>query len=211
MTVQMQDIGMRRTIERLPPRCPDVTREDALAELARLEGRRWAVLDFETASFLEPRVIEVGLVGSDGAVLLESLVDPRIPITEQVTGIHGLTNADVDGAPAWPSVQRELARVLRAHGIEVLVAFNASFEAMCLAYNAEAYGIEGLDVELVCVQRVAVGLLGPGENGWLSLQAACARVGTGLAPTHRAVADCAATAELAGALRTSCGGSSPPG
>ncbi|MEZ4322197.1 MAG: 3'-5' exonuclease [Myxococcota bacterium] len=193
--------GIRKVLERLPPRCPDVSVEEARAELARLDGRRWAVLDFETASFHEPRVIEVGLVASDGTVLMDELVDPRIPITTRVTEIHGLTDTDVAGADAWPAVQARLGRVLREAGIEVVVAFNTSFEAMCLAYNAEAYGIAGLEVELVCMQRVALGLLGPGESGWLSLRRACEEAGVEEVPTHRAVADCVATIGLQCALR----------
>jgi len=192
--------GIRKVLERLPPHCAEVSQDEALAELARLDGRRWAVLDFETASFCEPRVVEVGLVGMDGDVLMEELVAPRIPITERVTGIHGLADADVAGADAWPAVQARLGRVLREHGVEVVVAFNASFEAMCLAYNAEAYGIAGLEVELVCMQRVALGLLGPDESGWLSLKRACEHVGVEEVPTHRAVADCNATVSIVPAL-----------
>jgi len=194
--------GIRKVLERLPPHRAEVSEDEALAELARLEGRRGAVLDFETASFNEPRVVEVGLVGMNGDVLMEELVDPRIPITERVTGIHGLTDADVAGADAWPAVQARLGRVLRECGVELVVAFNASFEAMCLAYNAEAYGIVGLEVELACMQRVALGLLGPDEGGWLSLRRACEQVGVVEVPTHRAVADCVATIEL---QRVLCG------
>lgn len=206
--------GIRKVLERLPPHCAEVSEDEALAEFARLDGRRWAVLDFETASFNEPRVVEVGLVGMDGEVLMEELVDPRIPITERVTGIHGLTDADVDGADAWPAVQARLERVLRESGVEVVVAFNASFEAMCLAYNAEAFGLEPSKPELVCMQKVALGLLGPGENenGWLSLRAACERVGVEALPTHRAVADCIATVQLTARMSATlrCG-STPEG
>ena len=63
-------------------------------------------------------------------------------------------------------------------------------------HNAEAYGMAGLEVELVCMQRVALGLLGPGESGWLSLRRACEQVGVEEVPTHRAVADCVATVSL---------------
>ncbi len=99
----MVNTGIRKVLDRLPPHCAEVSVEEALEELARLDGRRWAVLDFETASFCEPRVVEVGLVGMDGEVLMEELVNPRIPITERVTGIHGLTDADVAGADAVSS------------------------------------------------------------------------------------------------------------
>ena len=115
--------------------------------------------------------------------------------------VPGLTDTDVAGADAWPAVQARLGRVLGEAGIEVVVAFNTSFEAMCLAYNAEAYGIAGLEVELVCMQRVALGLLGPGESGWLSLRRACEQAGVEEVPTHRAVADCVATIGLQCALR----------
>ena len=99
--------------------CHKPPEAEALGRLEALRGRRWAVLDFETASEHHPLVIEVGLIDADGAVLLEALVDPGIPITPFVQAIHGLTDTDLRGASSWPEVQERMATVLREHDIEV--------------------------------------------------------------------------------------------
>lgn len=48
-----------------------------------------AVLDFETTGLDTPHVVEVALVGSDGRVLLETLVRPGVPIPTEATEVHG--------------------------------------------------------------------------------------------------------------------------
>lgn len=95
--------------------CHKPTAEEACSRLAAIDGRRWAVLDFETASKDHPLVVEVAC---DGTVLLETLVDPGIPITQFVMDIHGISDADVHGAPTWPEAQEQMAKVLRENGVE---------------------------------------------------------------------------------------------
>lgn len=197
---------MPTPIEELPVvklalNCHKPPRDEALKRLVAIHGRRWAVLDFETASKDHPLVIEVGLVDADGAVLLECMVQPGIPITPFVHAIHKITDDDVADAEPWPEVQARMARVLREHGIEVVLAYNAAFEGMCLAYNAKAWGIDPLEVELECLQEIACGLTGYKEGTeWLSLRTACQRLGVERLSGHRAVADCKATVPLVAAM-----------
>jgi DNA polymerase III epsilon subunit-like protein len=190
------------TIEPLTLRCHRPPVQEAKARLTALSKRRWAVLDFETASEDHPMVIEIGLVGPEGQVLFESLVQPTIPITQLVFGVHGIADEELVGAPTWPEVQTAMAQVLRDNGIDLVLAYNAVFERMCLEYNAAAWGLPVLDVDLECLQELACGLLGykPGTE-WLSLRTACEQLGIERTASHRAVADCQATVPLVAALQ----------
>lgn len=191
------------TIEPLTLYCHRPPVAEARLRLGALSQRSWAVLDFETASEDHPMVVEVGLVGPAGEVLFESLVQPTIPVTPLVFGIHGIADEDLLGAPTWPEVQAAMGEALRDSGVDLVLADNAAFERMCLDYNAAAWGIPELDVELECLQELACGLLGykPGTE-WLSLRAACEQLGIERTASHRAVADCQATVPLVRALAT---------
>lgn len=190
------------TIEPLTLHCHRPPIHETKARLNALSKRRWAVLDFETASEDHPMVIEAGLVGPAGEVLFESLVQPTITITPLVFGVHGITDEELVGAPTWPEVQAAIDEVLRGNGIDFVLAYNAAFERMCLEYNAAAWGLPVLDVELECLQELACGLLGykPGTE-WLSLRTACEQLGIERTASHRAVVDCKATASLGRALQ----------
>ena len=189
----------RPKIAPLARECRAAPAREATALLRELEGVRWAVLDFETAAFLEPRVVEVGLVDQDGHVLVDELVDPGIPMAAEVVAIHGIEDSDVRGCAWWPEVQAKLAAALSE--IDVVVAFSARFEAMCLDYNAALWGLPPLRPRFICAQQIASGLVGLNEEGrWLSLRTACARVGIPHDRAHRAVEDCRVTAQLLSTL-----------
>lgn len=175
--------------------CRPVPRDAAVNGLRSLEGQRWAVLDFETAAFHEPRVVEVGLVDRDGKVLVEGLVDPGIPMEKRVIELHGLRDEDVADQRRWPELQEELARALEQ--VDVVVAFSARFESMCLDYNARLWGLQPLRPTFVCAQELAIGFVGLNEEkNWLSLRSACSRLGLAQERSHRAVDDCIATVKV---------------
>lgn len=96
--------------------------------LTRLfSGEGFVVLDTETTGLgARAEIIEVAAVDSSGEVLLESRVWPRagrVPVSS--TRVHGLTTADLMGAPTWPVVLLRLER--RLAGRRVL-AWNAPFD-----------------------------------------------------------------------------------
>ena len=67
---------------------------------------------------------------------LVTLVDPGTP-TIRYTQVHGITRADLDGAPTWPSLLPALRRVMRG---ATMVAHNASFEARALHATLARHG-----------------------------------------------------------------------
>lgn len=58
-----------------------------------------------------------------GDVLLESLVNPQIPVTEDALDVHGISDAMVAVAPTWDQV---LSEVLRVTAGRKILAYNAA-------------------------------------------------------------------------------------
>lgn len=86
---------------------------------------RYTVVDVEGNGQQPPDLVEVATVSIRSGVLGEPsswLVKPARPIRYFATRIHGLTNHDVDSAPAFADVEAEVRRALDA---DVLVAHNA--------------------------------------------------------------------------------------
>lgn len=119
-------------------------RETRLREAGGTDPRllEFAVLDTETTG-LDPRadrVCEIALVRmrGDGTVLdtYDTLVDPACPIRN--TEFHGILDADVRGAPAFPEIAAELLD--RMSGA-ILVAHNLRFDAGMLEAELRRAGL----------------------------------------------------------------------
>lgn len=170
---------------------------DLLGRFARWRVRRWArrmiaqgavVLDTETTD-LFGRVVEIAVVTADGEILLDSLVDPQEPISAAATAVHGLSDADVAGAPPFARLAGQLHAVLAGRPV--------------LAYNAP-YDEAVVRAELQRLSAPAAALLG--QRPWGCLMRARAAYDQDawvrLDGSHRAAGDAAAAArvlrELAG-------------
>jgi len=90
----------------------------------------YAVVDVETTG-LSPandRIVEIAVVRVWAGVILHrwsSLVSPGVPISPFATACHGLTDADVAGAPALTSVLPTVRRLVAGCTI---AAHNAVFD-----------------------------------------------------------------------------------
>jgi DNA polymerase III epsilon subunit-like protein len=98
-----------------------------------LRGLPLAILDAETTG-RDPnvaRVVQIAVVHAElgdetsPRLAFTSLVKPPIPIPPDSTAIHGITDADVAGAPDWMDVA---ADVLVALKDRVVVAYNAPYD-----------------------------------------------------------------------------------
>jgi DNA polymerase III epsilon subunit-like protein len=99
----------------------------------------WVVLDTETTG-LEPgcEIVQIAVVRGDGVVLLDTLVKPMQPIPDEVSQIHGITDADVQNAPSFLEVW---SCVLEAIGTRDLLVYNASFDLMMMHSSLAHYGV----------------------------------------------------------------------
>jgi DNA polymerase-3 subunit epsilon len=178
----------------------------AAAAAATTSARAWAqrmvanphvvYLDTETTGLdSSAEIIEIALVDGSGRVLLDSLVRPQRAIPTDATRIHGITNADVAGAPLWGDLWPQVSALLAAHTV---VVYNASFDyrMVCQMNRAAALAAPPDDWQCAMLQYsnfAAVWHARFGNFRWHRLDDAAARfVAPGAAPSHRALADAVA-------------------
>jgi DNA polymerase III subunit epsilon len=116
-----------------------IEREEIAAVIAmhqedRDEAIKWArtrlsedavILDTETTGLYSAEVIQISVIDMQGQILLDSLVKPIKPIPADATAIHGITDAMVADAPAWPAVFPHLVDVLKDRTV---ITYNADFD-----------------------------------------------------------------------------------
>ena len=128
---------------------------------ADLEPAAAVVLDTETTD-LDGVVIEIAVLdAATGAVLLDTLVSPDgVPIEVGARAVHGISDADLTGAPRWADV---LPAFLAAVDGRRILAYNADFDRGAItATHVRA----GLDVtELPAEGRW--GCLMAAQSAWL--------------------------------------------
>ena len=81
----------------------------------KLHSTLHASIDVETADNNRSSICQVGVVlyeHGEQVETYETLVDPRVPFGMRQTRVHGLTAADVAGAPTWPHVAGKLRQLL---------------------------------------------------------------------------------------------------
>ena len=106
---------------------------EAAAAWARtvLDDPASVILDTETTGLHEgARIVEIAVLGVDGSVLLDSLVNPGEPIPGEATAIHGITDDTVKDAPTFSDLLAQLTAAL--HNRKVVI-YNRTFDKRRLA------------------------------------------------------------------------------
>jgi DNA polymerase-3 subunit epsilon len=88
------------------------------------------------------RIVEIGLIiGQKGEVLARHnwLINPGIPIPEEVSKIHGIKDEDVKDSPSFADVAKEIIELLHGH---VPGAYNAPFDRGFVLAEMRRAGIE---------------------------------------------------------------------
>jgi DNA polymerase-3 subunit epsilon len=98
-------------------------------------------LDTETTDVRDPEVIEIGIVGRDGEVLLSSLVRAGQKINPDATAVHGITDEMLLEAPRWVDLWPQVAALIRGKQVG---AYSAKFDAGAIARTCRLYGIDPL-------------------------------------------------------------------
>lgn len=154
-------------------------------------------LDTETTG-LDPgraRVVQIGAVRLEGGDRFEALVDPGGPIPPASSAVHGITDADVAGAPRFAEVAVSLSVWL---GGAVLVGHTVAYDLAVLAREHELAGLAwappvALDVRLLA-RLASPGLMHD------DLDRLCAGLGIAIEGRHTAMGDALATAAVFRAL-----------
>ncbi|MFD0077430.1 3'-5' exonuclease [Streptomyces sp. NPDC127166] len=172
--------------------------------------------DLETTGTdpLEARIVTASIIEVDGGGQVRNrrdwLADPGVPIPEEASGIHGISNerAAAEGRPAR-EVADEIAKTLAAYwedGVPV-VAYNASFDLTLLAAELRRHGLPSLE------ERLGGTAIGPVvdpytidravdryRRGKRTLEAVCGEYGVVLEAAHQAAADALAAVRVAVAI-----------
>ncbi len=135
------------------------------------------------------RVLKGRIVAGE---IMDSYVDPNRPIPPASTRVHGISDADVAGAPDFGTICQEFHHFA---GGAVLVAHNAPFDLAFLKREEAATGLRWAHPVLDTVLLSAV-VFGVTEQH--SLDALCERLAIKIASErrHTALGDAEATAEV---------------
>lgn len=142
------------------------------------------------------RVVEVALIDTGRSIT--HLIDPGIPIPEEATAVHGITDEDVRGCPTFAEIAHDLQERLSGEDV-VLGGYNsASFDVCILDAELRRAGQPGLHLSIkrdVDVMRIW-NALEP-----RSLEGAVRRyLGVDHEDAHGSEADAVAVAEVFGAM-----------
>lgn len=175
-------------------------RQQAIEVARKLCAARPVYLDTETTGLdTSDEIIEISIIDDDGSVLLETLVKPSKPIPAAATRIHGLTNADVQGARPWPIVWQQVRSVLFGRKI---VLYNEDFDVRMMRQSHARYRLpwnEQLDTfDLLKLYAEYRGEWDPKRRGYRyhSLANAGKHCNIALPNAHRTTADTLLTRAL---------------
>ena len=166
------------------------------------DGIDFVVVDVETTGWSprEAQITDLAAVRVRGGQVLGqfcSLVNPGQAIPGHVTELTGISDAMVAAAPPR---DRVLAGFLQFAQGCVLTAHNAPFDVSFLAAACVASGLDWPDFTVVDTVTLARRVLGASEVPDRKLATLADFFGTATRPSHRALADALATAEVLLAL-----------
>lgn len=100
------------------------------------------MLDTETTGLsATDEIVQIGIVRSDGAPILNQLIKPTIPIPAGAAAIHGFDDRHVADAPSFKQVYIRLSTLLAG---QIVVAYNMDFDWRMLQQTAARYRLPDL-------------------------------------------------------------------
>ncbi|SHV18241.1 DNA polymerase III subunit epsilon [Mycobacteroides abscessus subsp. abscessus] len=108
---------------------------------AVLQPGRAVLLDTETVSMYGPICELAAIDPSTGETLIDTLVNPGVPIAPDAQAVHGITDEQVShpDVPAWPNVLELLTQITRTR---IILAYNAEFDRTVIAKDCSRHGID---------------------------------------------------------------------
>jgi len=166
---------------------PYHSRQNIIVKAREIWGAQPVFLDTETTGLHNSaEIIEISIIDSDGSVLFESLVKPRRSIPLDAVLIHGITNADVQDAPAWLQIWPQVESILQNRLVGV---YNAEFDLRMMQQSHRSSGLpwRSSPIKFFCIMRLYADY--GGYMKWQSLEDAGRQLGIPLPNSHRARAD----------------------
>lgn len=143
-------------------------------------------LDTETTGLDHgAEIIEITLLDAGGRVLADYLVRPSAPVPSEAIAVHGITDADLINAPAWPEIATQINNLLIGR---LIIAHGADFDERILKQTNARYDIEQPVFETACTMRA---LTYRNDKRWPKLREAARLVNAYIpaGPQHRSMSD----------------------
>ena len=162
-------------------------------------------LDTETTGTGQTdRIIQIGIVDTQGETLFQSLVNPGMPIPAESSAVNGITDDMVKEAPVWTQIWTDVEATLRGRVIGI---YNADFDLRLLRQTNKAYGLP-MSIETnqaFCVMKLFAAFYGEWNarnNGFKSqkLEFAGRFFAIPIPNSHDAIDDARLTAALTKAI-----------
>ena len=142
------------------PTCDELTRAEAEADelaaawrAARRDAAAWLesdslFVDVETSRLDDQaEIIELAVVDVAGKLALHTMVLPTQPVAAEATAVHGITDADLYGAPRWPAVCAQFSALVAGRH---LVAHHADFDRGRIAADCVRHSLAVPAAEWSC-------------------------------------------------------------
>ena len=172
-------------------------RQSAIRTAKTWVTRDFVILDTETTGlYSAARIVEISCIGRDGNVLVDSLVNPGIPIPADATAIHGISDAEVADRPAFPALWPLVWNVVR--DADCVLIYNAAYDSRLIRQSLvghEAALAQAGRLSYGCIMELYARFYGQynkyhGSYTWQKLVNAVEQCGLHIDGTaHRAFAD----------------------
>ncbi|MCF2149794.1 3'-5' exonuclease [Desmonostoc muscorum LEGE 12446] len=168
-------------------------RYQAMIEAQQIIASSSTFLDTETTGLSNAYLVEICILSHHGSSLINTLIKPPIPIPEETTRIHGITNEMVANAPEFPGIYPRLKQILEGQSVCI---YNASFDIGIIDNCCDYYKLPRIEIKADCAMNLYADYYGEwsrywGNNKWQKLP------GGG---EHRAYSDAKACYKLVHAM-----------
>ena len=157
---------------------------------------RIIAIDVETPNSRDAAICQIGIVVAEYGDIVKTesyLVDPEVPFDPINISIHGITPADVTGAPNFPSLWPKIAEYFTD---SVVVAHNAAFDLGTITATLERYGIPVPEITYCCTVQMARRRFARETYGSYRLDTLCTAFDIPLDHHHDALCDAMACYKL---------------
>jgi DNA polymerase-3 subunit epsilon len=178
------------------------TQQEAAYRAREILHNKPVYLDTETTGMKDnDQVIEIAVLDHDGSKMVDSLVKPLQPIPSDATRIHGITNRDVAGAPAWAEVWAQVEHAIQGRRVGI---YNKEFDLRIIQQTHKMHwmtwktpqGTTFFDIMALYARFKGDWNSRAGDYRWHSLENAGIQCGLALPNTHRAFEDTLLTRAL---------------
>lgn len=158
-----------------------------------IEAGQWVGLDLETTGLSrDAEIVEVGLVAASGAEW-SSLVRPERGVPGAAERIHGISSADLAGAPGFHAV---VAPIVGALSGRVVLGYHVDFDRRLLWSALSRAGRPAPRCRWICLCELTTLVVGR-RLGLAAALSAFEIDGAALGMAHRALPDARRVAALA--------------